>query len=109
MEIAVPVDELGESEGAFVFREYEESPLAATVRFTGPFDGEYDAASEKLAQWMEFNGYSFAGNLRGHTIVAPDDEPSPEKWETEPQAPVIKEVIHFHSAKNEKTPVCPTR
>ena len=90
VEIAIPVDELGASEGEFVFKEYEEIPLAATVRFTGPFDGGYDTASEKLAGWMESNGYSFAGYMRGHTIVSPDDEPNPEKWETELQAPVIK-------------------
>ena len=90
VEIAIPVDTLGTSEGDFVFKEYEEIPLAATIHFTGPFDGGYDVASEKLAKWMEDNGYSFAGNLRGHTIVSPDDEPNPEKWETELQAPVVK-------------------
>ena len=90
VEIAIPVDTMGINEGDFVFKEYEEIPLAATVRFTGPFDGGYDAASEKLARWMEDNSYSFAGNLRGHTIVSPDDEPNPEKWETELQAPVVK-------------------
>ena len=90
VEIAMVVDTLGASEGDFVFKEYEEIPLAATVRFTGPFDGGYDAASEKLARWMEDNGYAFAGHLRGHTIVSPDDEPNPEKWETELQAPVVK-------------------
>ena len=91
VEIAIPVDELGESEGEFVFKAYEAIPLAATVRFTGPFDGGYDAASEKLATWMEANSYAFAGHMRGHTIISPDDEPNPEKWETELQAPVIKQ------------------
>ena len=90
VEVAIPVDELGISEGDFIFKEYDEIPLAATVRFTGPFDGGYDAASEKLAQWMENNGYAFAGYLRGHTITSPEDEPNPEKWETELQAPVAK-------------------
>ena len=89
VEIAISVDETGVSEGEFIFKEYEEIPLAAVVRFTGPFDGGYDAASEKLALWMEKNGYSFAGCLRGHTIVSPDDEPNPEKWETELQVPVM--------------------
>lgn len=90
VEIAIPVDELGVSEGEFIFKEYEEIPLAATVHFTGPFDGGYDAATEKLAQWMEANSYSFAGNFRGHVLVSPDDEPNPEKWETEVQVPVVK-------------------
>jgi len=90
VEIAIPVDTLGESEGEFIFKEYEEIPLAATVRFTGPFDGGYDIASEKLASWMEANGYTFAGHLRGHVLVEPDTEPNPEKWETELQVPVVK-------------------
>lgn len=90
VEIAIPVDELGESKGEFVFKVYEEVPLAATVRFSGPFDGGYDAASEKLAEWMETNGYTFAGYLRGHVIVSPHDDPNPDKWVTELQAPVMK-------------------
>lgn len=81
---------MGESRNEFVYKVYEEIPLAAAVRFTGPFDGGYDAASEKLASWMEANGYSFAGHLRGHVIISPEDEPNPEKWETELQAPVVK-------------------
>ena len=90
MEIAIPVDTAGISDGEFIFKEYEEIPLAAAIRFTGPFDGGYDAAIEKLAKWMEDHDYSFAGHLRGHTIVAPDDEPNPEKWEAELQVPVVK-------------------
>jgi hypothetical protein len=43
---------------------------------TGPLDGE--------------NGYAFAGNLRGHVIVSPDEQAEPEKWLTELQAPVKK-------------------
>ena len=91
VEIAIPVDTMGTNDGAFVFKEYEEISLAATIRFTGPFDGGYDAATEQLARWMEDNGYRFAGHLRGHTMVSPDDEPNPEKWEAELQAPVVKE------------------
>ena len=90
VEIAIPVDELGVNQGEFVYQEYDEIPLAATVRFSGPFDGGYDAASQKLAEWMESNGYAFAGNLRGHVITSPDDEPDPDKWLTELQAPVVK-------------------
>ena len=90
VEIAVPVDAPGESKGKFVFKEYPEIAQAATVRFSGPFDGGYDAASEKLATWMEENGYTFAGHLRGHVIVSPDENSSPENWLTELQAPVEK-------------------
>ncbi|HCC35878.1 MAG TPA: MerR family transcriptional regulator [Ruminococcaceae bacterium] len=90
VEIAVPVDTLGESRGEFVYKEYAEIPLAATVRFSGPFDGGYDAAGQKLADWMERSGYQFAGYLRGHVLTSPDEESNPEKWLTELQAPVKK-------------------
>ncbi len=90
VEIAIPVDVLGNNDGAFVYKEYGEIPLAATVRFTGPFDGGYDAADKKLAEWMEENGYTFAGPMRGHVLVSPDEEPNPEKWTTEIEVPVVK-------------------
>ena len=90
VEIAIPVDTLGESRGEFVFKEYPAVELAATLRFSGPFDGGYDAAGEKLARWMEENGYAFAGNLRGHVITSPDDAANPENWLTELQVPVKK-------------------
>ena len=90
VEIAVPVELLGESEGEFVYKEYPEIPLAAIVRFSGPFDGGYDAACEKLANWMEKNGYIFAGHLRGHVIVSSHEDSKPDNWLTELQAPVVK-------------------
>ena len=90
VEIAVPVDELGESNGEYIYKEYPEILQAATVRFSGPFDGGYDAACKKLAGWMEEHGYAFAGPLRGHVIVSPSGENNPENWLTELQAPVQK-------------------
>ncbi|MCL1809424.1 MAG: MerR family transcriptional regulator [Clostridiales bacterium] len=90
VEIAIPVDELGESDGEFVYKEYPEIPQAATARFSGPFDGGYDAACEKLAKWMEAHGYAFAGPLRGHVTVPPSEDSNPEDWMTELQAPVVK-------------------
>ena len=91
VEIAIPVDTLGESQGEFVYKEYAEIPLAATVRFSGPFDGGYDAACEKLAGWLEQNGYVFAGNMRGYVISSPQENPDPETWLTELQLPVAKQ------------------
>lgn len=88
VEVAIPVEELGESRGEYVYKIYPAVELAATLRFSGPFDGGYDAAGEKLARWMEKNGYAFAGSLRGHVIVSPDEQPDPEKWLTELQVPV---------------------
>jgi DNA-binding transcriptional MerR regulator len=90
VEIAVPVDKLQQSRGEFVYQEYPAIELAATLRFSGPFDGGYDAAGEKLAKWLEENDYAFAGHLRGHVITSPDDEANPDKWLTELQVPVQK-------------------
>ena len=90
VEIAVPVAELGKSQGEFVYKEYPAIPLAATLRFSGPFDGGYDAACEKLALWMEQNGYTFAGPLRGHVVSPPDENGNQEACLTELQAPVVK-------------------
>ena len=92
VEIAVPVDKLDKSEGEFVYQEYPAIPQAATVRFSGPFDGGYDAACEKLANWMEEQGYVFTGPLRGQVIIAPDEDNSPENLLTELQAPVKKQT-----------------
>jgi len=89
VEIAVPVNALGESEGEFIYKEYPQIPQAATVRFSGPFDGGYDAACEKLANWLEEHGYALAGPLRGHVIISPHDDSEPENWLTELQAPVM--------------------
>ena len=91
VEVAIPVDTLGESRGEFVYKEYPAIDLAATLRFSGPFDGGYDAAGEKLAAWLEQSGYAFAGNLRGHVIVSPDEDSNPEKWLTELQVAVVKQ------------------
>ena len=88
IEIALPVKALGESEGEFVYQEYPAIALAATLRFMGPFDGGYDAACKKLADWMEAEGYAFDGLLRGHVIVSQGEESEPNKWVTELQAPV---------------------
>jgi len=90
VEIAVEVKTLSESEGEFVYQEYAEIPLAATLRFSGPFDGGYDAACKKLASWMEENDYAFTGPLRGHTLISPADDSNPDNWMTELQAPVKK-------------------
>lgn len=87
VEIAVPVDVPGTSQGEFIYKEYAEIPLAATVRFSGAYDGGYDAAWEKLAGWMDQNGYIFAGSYRGYTIARPGEKGN---GLTELQAPVMK-------------------
>lgn len=90
VEVAIPVMELGEAQGDFVYKELEGIPCAATIRFAGPYDGGYPAAMEKLGSWVEENNYSFAGNIRGFGIVSPSMENDPEKFLTELQVPVVK-------------------
>jgi len=93
VEIALPVDALGVSEGGFVYKEYPEMPQAATVRFSGPPDGGYDAACEKLASWMEEHGYVFAGSLRGCVVNMSYMDDDQENWLTELQVPVEKTPV----------------
>lgn len=90
VEIALPVPELGESQGDFIYKEYPGIPLAATCKFSGAFDGGYDAASAKVAEWMEQNNYEFAGHMRGHVIVDPGTVSSPDDLLTEIQVPIRK-------------------
>lgn len=89
VEIAVPVQELKESQGEFVYKELVAIPLAATIRFSGPYEG-YSDAIEKLAAWIEQNGYVFDGLIRGFAIASPSDVSSPEDFMTELQVPVKK-------------------
>ena len=91
VEIAIPVVSLGknsdENDG-FVYKELEAISQAATVRFSGPDDGGYDAAIEKLASWVEENGYAISGLIRGYAIMSGTDKENPESFLTELQVPV---------------------
>lgn len=89
VEIATPVESAGENRDGFVYKELDAIPLAATIRFSGPYEN-YSATMEKLAAWAEKNGYEFAGNVRGLAIAAPHNQSDPEKYLTELQVPVIK-------------------
>lgn len=86
VEIAVPVDELKEGRGGFVYKELSAIPLAATVRFAGPYEN-YTPAMEKLAAWVEQNGYEFDGIVRGYAVSASENQ---NDCLTELQVPVRK-------------------
>ena len=88
-EIAVPVAELGESKDGFQYRELAEIPEAATIRFSGSYEG-YAPAMEKLALWIERYGYKISGPVRGFAIASPTDVSSPNEYMTELQVPVQK-------------------
>ena len=86
-EIAVPVAEYGESRDGFVYKELTAIPEAATIRFSGSYEG-YASAMEKLMLWIEQNGYEISGSVRGFAIAAPTDVSAPEAYMTELQVPV---------------------
>ncbi len=87
VEVAIPVPELKESRYGFVYRELPAIPLAATIRFSGPYEG-YTAAMEKLAAWTEEQGYVFDGLIRGLAVASPMSVNAPEDYLTELQVPV---------------------
>jgi len=89
VEITVPVPQTGVSKKPFQFKELEAIPLAATIRFSGPYEGT-SAAMEKLAAWLEENGYEVDGLIRGLSVITPADVQSPDDYLTEIQVPVKK-------------------
>lgn len=84
VEIAIPVTTLGTDDETFKYKELEAIPQAATIRFSGQYEN-YNLASEKLAKWIEDNGYEFAGLLRGYTVNYSDN---PDELLVELQAPI---------------------
>ncbi len=89
VEIAVVVSTLGDSSKDFVFRKLEAIPQAATIRFSGAYEG-YSLAMSKLAKWVQEEGYVFDGLIRGLAIVAPSSNNIPEDYMTEIQVPIRK-------------------
>jgi effector-binding domain-containing protein len=89
VEIAVPVAHSGKSEGNFIYKELEAIENAATIRFSGPYEG-YGEAAEKLAKWVEDNGYVMDGILRGLAVASPSDVASEQDYLTELQVGVKK-------------------
>lgn len=89
VEIAIPVNTLGRNEDGFAYKELHAIPLAATLRFAGPYDGYVDAITA-LASWIEQNGYEMAGLVRGASIRTEADQKNPQNFLTELQIPVKK-------------------
>jgi len=87
VEIAVPVETMGENKDGVTYRELDAIPLAATLRFEGPYE-QYSAVMAELGAWMEQNSYTFAGPVRGCSIRSPQDQSDPQNYLTEIQVPV---------------------
>lgn len=90
VEIAVPVLELRENQGDFIYKNLKSIPLAVTVQFSGPYEVGYPNAMEKLGSWIERNHYTFDGNIRGFAVVSPPEDQNPENFLTELQVAVVK-------------------
>jgi len=88
-EIAVPVTTLGKDADGFKYKELPQIPKAATIRFSGSYEN-YSAAMEKLALWIEENGYEISGVVRGFAISSHMDGASIGEFMTELQVPVRK-------------------
>ena len=89
IEIAVSVQSFGADEGNFKFKELPAIPQAATVRFSGPYTGYYEAIN-KLAAWIEANGHTIAGAVRGLGIKSYANCDNESDFLTELQMPVEK-------------------
>ncbi len=89
VEIAIPVHESGENQGEFTYRELAAIPQAAAIRFSGSYYG-YNSAIEKLAGWVEKNGYAFNGLIRGLAVKGFEDVTSEDDLLTEIQVWVEK-------------------
>jgi len=88
-EIAVPVTTLGKDSDTIKYKELPQIPEAATIRFSGSYEN-YGAAMEKLALWIEENGYEISGVVRGFAITSHMDGASMDEFMTELQIPVTK-------------------
>jgi effector-binding domain-containing protein len=89
IEIAVTVSKFGTSEGNYKFTELPAIPSAATVRFSGSYEG-YNEAIEKLVAWVESNGYTMSGQVRGLAIKSYANCENETDFLTELQVPVAK-------------------
>lgn len=89
IEVALPVAELGNDDGNFKFAQWPALPQVATVQFSGPHMGAYEAM-QKIANWIETNGYAMTGIIRGLGIKTYANTASEADFLTEMQVPVVK-------------------
>ncbi len=89
VEIALPVHKTGENQDSFKYKELPAIPQAATIRFSGSYSG-YNSAIEKLAGWIEKNGYTINGLIRGLAVKSFADVASEDDLLTEIQVSVEK-------------------
>ena len=89
VELAADWPQGGTESGGVRYRTLEAIDDAATIRFSGPYEGT-NSAMEKLAAWIEQNGYAMDGLTRSLMIISPGCGVAPEDYLTELQVPVRK-------------------
>lgn len=90
IEVAMPVAELQENEGKFVFREVEPVPCVATLLYKGRYEN-IDRAFFFLANWIEDSEYESYGEVRQVSIKGAWNESNPDNYLVEVQIPVRKQ------------------
>lgn len=89
MEVAIPYDGAPMNDVGIVFKTLVGIPCAATATYAGAYE-EISSAMAALAEWIEENGYTVVGNMRGKGIRHPGNEQNPQNYLTEIQIPVEK-------------------
>jgi len=89
VKISLPVSEFGQGEGNFVYGRLSAIPTAATIRFSGGYEG-HGEAMQKLFNWLETNGYDIIGGLRGMALHDLITTHNPADFLVELQIPVAR-------------------
>lgn len=89
VEIVMGIEKIMKDENGFVFKETETVEQAASILVPGDYSN-INGAYNFLANWIEENGYSMAGNPRQVAIKGPWNESSTEDYLNEIQIPVRK-------------------
>lgn len=93
IEVCAITDQVGESEGAFVFHKVESVPLMACSMVYGPFEN-IKGAYLAMAGWLgEHNQYEMVGQSRQIVHRGPWNEEEPERYLTEIQIPLQEKKI----------------
>lgn len=92
VEVGVTVNMLGKNKAGFVYRETEQIDRMASVMVYGPYEN-IGAAYQSFAHWLEeHQQYKMVGLSRQICHKGPHNEADPDKYLTEIQTPVVKQI-----------------
>ena len=89
VEVVMEVIEMGNDDGAFVYKNTEPVELAASVLVAGDYSN-IASAFAFLAEWIEESDYEMCGLMRQVPIKGPWNEDDVENYLTELQVPIRK-------------------